>query len=389
MLPLDSLQSLDTFDIVVLVLLLLGGAPFLSKGTYWGKEADVSEATTVDDNDGGNAREVDEDRSIVEKMRSSNKNCVIFFGSQTGSAEDYASRLAKEGTARFSLRTIVADLEDFDYKDLNRFSKDKFAIFVLSSYGDGEPTDNAVDFFEYITSTVEEVSESEDPPPSNLNYVAFGLGNSTYEHYNSVVRKIDSSLGKLGVHRFGPVGEGDDGAGTMEDDLLSWKESMWCAVANNIGLEEGETAYEPVFGVTARDDLTAQSPDVYLGEQNVQHLKGTNGPYNSHSPYIAPVIESREIFQMPDRNCIRMELDISGSGLSYQTGDHVAVWPTNSSTEVDRFLKVHGLIEKRNSVVTVKALEPTAKVPFPTLTTYDSIIRSVVNSITPVNTAVS
>jgi len=66
-----------------------------------------------------------------------------------------------------------------------------------------------------------------------------------------------------------------------------------------------------------------------------------------------------------------MELNISGSGLSYQTGDRVAVWPTNSSNEVDRFLKVHGLIEKRNSVIAVKALEPTTKVPLPTLTTYD------------------
>jgi len=226
MLPLDSLQCLDTFDIVVLVLLLLGGASFLSKCTYWGKEADVSEATTVHDNDGGNAEEVDEARSIVEKMRSSNKNCVIFLGSQTGSAEDYASRLAKEGTARFLLRTIVADLENFDYKDLNQFSKDKFAIFVLASYRDGEPTDNAVDFFEYITSTMEEVSESEDPPLSNFNYVAFGLGNGTYEHYNSVVRMVDNSLEKLGARRFGPMGEDDDGAGTMEENFLSWKESM-------------------------------------------------------------------------------------------------------------------------------------------------------------------
>jgi len=73
-------------------------------------------------------------------------------------------------------------------------------------------------------------------------------------------------------------------------------------VVKKIGLEERETAYDPVFGVTARDDLTTQSPDVYLGEQNVQHLKGTNGPYNFHNPYIAPVIESREIFHMADRN---------------------------------------------------------------------------------------
>jgi NADPH-ferrihemoprotein reductase len=106
------------------------------------------------------------------------------------------------------------------------------------------------------------------------------------------------------------------------------------------------------------------------------HLEGTaKGPFNAHNPYIAPIAESRELFTVKDRNCLHMEIDISGSNLSYQTGDHIAVWPTNSGKEVDRFLDITGLIEKRDSVISLKALEPTAKVPFPTPTTYDTIVR--------------
>ena len=70
-----------------------------------------------------------------------------------------------------------------------------------------------------------------------------------------------------------------------------------------------------------------------------------------------------------------MEIDVSGSNLTYQTGDHVAVWPTNAGKEVDRFVTALGLTDKRHSVISVKGLDPTARVPFPTPTTYDAIVR--------------
>jgi len=122
--------------------------------------------------------------------------------------------------------------------------------------------------------------------------------------------------------------------------------------------------------------LTKESKEVYLGEPNKLHLEGTSkGPYIAHNPYIAPIAESKELFTVDDRNCLHMEIDISGSNLSYQTGDHIAVWPTNAGKEVNRFLNVTGLLPKRDSVISVKPLESTAKVPFPTPTTYDAIVR--------------
>ena len=309
-------------------------------------------------------------------MEESGKNCVIFYGSQTGTAEDYASRLAKEGKSRFGLETMVADLEDYDYDNLDSIPEDKVVMFVLATYGEGEPTDNAVDFYEFITGEDVSFSEDSDPPLGNLNFVAFGLGNNTYEHYNSMVRNVNKALEKLGAHRIGEAGEGDDGAGTMEEDFLAWKDPMWAALQEKMGLEEREAVYEPVFGIVERDNLTKDSPQVYLGEPNKMHLEGAaKGPFNAHNPYIAPIAESRELFNVKDRNCLHMEVDISGSNLSYQTGDHIAVWPTNPGHEVDEFLRILDLEGKKDTVVSVKALEPTAKVPFPTPTTYDAIIR--------------
>ncbi|KAH6676726.1 NADPH cytochrome P450 oxidoreductase [Halenospora varia] len=366
------MAQLDTLDIVVLTAILLGSIAYFTKGTYWGIAKDPYASTYA----AANGNKAGKTRNIIEKMEESNKNCVVFYGSQTGTAEDYASRLAKEGKSRFGLETMVADLEDYDYETLDTLPEDKIAMFVLATYGEGEPTDNAVDFYEFVTGDEPAFTNAAEPPLGNLKFVAFGLGNNTYEHYNSMVRNVTKAFEKLGAERIGEAGEGDDGAGTMEEDFLAWKDPMWTALAEKMNLEEREAVYEPVFAITEREGLTKESPEVYLGEPNKMHLEGSSkGPFNAHNPYIAPIAESKEMFNVPDRNCLHMEIDISGSNLSYQTGDHIAVWPTNAGKEVDRFINVLGLSSKRDSVISVKALDPTAKVPFPTPTTYDAIIR--------------
>jgi NADPH-ferrihemoprotein reductase len=312
-------------------------------------------------------------------MDESNKNCVVFYGSQTGTAEDYASRLAKEGAARFGLKTMIADLEDYDFDNLDQFPEDKVAFFILATYGEGEPTDNAVEFYEFVNSDEPSFSEGasvEDGPLSKLHYVAFGLGNNTYEHYNLMVRNVDKALTKLGGKRVGEAGEGDDGAGTMEEDFLAWKEPMWQALVESLGLEEREAVYEPAYGITEREDLDHSEEQVYLGEPNKMHLEGAQrGPYNANNPFIAPIAESKELFNDKDRNCLHMEIDITGSNISYTTGDHIAVWPTNAGREVDRFLKISGLYAKRNTVIAVKGIDTTAKVTFQSPTTYDAVAR--------------
>ncbi|KAF2121128.1 hypothetical protein BDV96DRAFT_483919 [Lophiotrema nucula] len=380
------MAQLDTLDIIVLAVLLLGTIAYFTKGTYWAVYGDPYGNSLANSN---GAAKAGKSRNIIEKMEEADKNCVVFYGSQTGTAEDYASRLAKEGHSRFGLNTLVADLEDYDYENLDKFPDDKLAVFVLATYGEGEPTDNAVEFYEFFGS--EDVSFSEggsadDSPLSNLKYVAFGLGNNTYEHYNSMVRNVDKYLTKLGATRLGAAGEGDDGAGTMEEDFLAWKEPMWTAVSEALGLEEREAVYEPVFEITEKPEMNAEDDTVYLGEPNKNHLEGSQkGPFNANNPFIAPIAESTELFTDKTRNCLHMEISIAGSNLSYTTGDHIAIWPTNAGKEVDRFLNVLGLSEKRHTVVTVKGLDPTAKVPFPSPTTYDAAVRYHIEICAPVS----
>jgi NADPH-ferrihemoprotein reductase len=131
--------------------------------------------------------------------------------------------------------------------------------------------------------------------------------------------------------------------------------------------------------------LSPEDATVYLGEPSKQHLTGTKGPYSSHNPYIAPIVASREIFATPERNCLHMEVSLEGSGLSYQTGDHLAVWPTNADREVDRLLRILGIDDKRSTVVKISSTDPTTKIPVPTPTTYEAILRYYLEICAPVS----
>jgi len=77
-----------------------------------------------------------------------------------------------------------------------------------------------------------------------------------------------------------------------------------------------------------------------------------------------------------DRNCIHVELNLEGSGITYQHGDHLGVWPSNADVEVERMLAVLGLSDKRTQVIGIESLDPAlAKVPFPVPTTYETVLR--------------
>lgn len=161
----------------------------------------------------------------------------------------------------------------------------------------------------------------------------------------------------------------------MEEDYLAWKDPMWECVQKQLGWEEGAGGDVDDFEVTeVGSDIDPSK--VFLGELSQRALTGTRGVYDAKNPYPAPLLSSRELFQDGDRNCIFAEFNIADSGIRYQTGDHVGIWPLNPDAEVARFLRILGLSEKADQAIDVKSLDPAlAKVPFPVPTTYDTVFR--------------
>ena len=89
---------------------------------------------------------------------------IVFYGSQTGTAEEFASRLAKDAN-RYGFKAMVADPEEFDMEDLTNINEvnNHLVVFCLATYGEGDPTDNAQEFYEWVNNTNNDMS--------GLNYV--------------------------------------------------------------------------------------------------------------------------------------------------------------------------------------------------------------------------
>ena len=149
---------------------------------------------------------------------------------------------------------------------------------------------------------------------------------------------------------------------------------------NNLNYEEKELKYEPNVKLTERDDLTVDDSHVSLGEPNKKYINSqgvdlSKGPFDHTHPYLAKITKTKELFNSKDRNCVHVEFDISDSNLKYSTGDHLAVWPSNSDENIKQFLKCFGLEDKENTVIELKALDSTYSIPFPSPITYGAVIR--------------
>ena len=104
--------------------------------------------------------------------------------------------------------------------DMKNEIENSLVIFVVATYGEGDPTDNAIPFYEWL---------KEDQELDGLNYAVFALGNKTYEHYQGFGRYVDKRVMELGGNQIFEIGEGDDDA-NIEEDFVVWREKFWEAV---------------------------------------------------------------------------------------------------------------------------------------------------------------
>ncbi|KAI2795909.1 hypothetical protein BLOT_016382 [Blomia tropicalis] len=296
---------------------------------------------------------------FIAKMKSGGRNMVVFYGSQTGTAEEFAARLAKEAT-RYGMKAMVADPEECEMEDLSKLSEieNSIAVFCVATYGEGDPTDNAQEFFELLNNGAD---------LKGLRFAVFGLGNKTYEHYNKVGIYLDERLAQLGAERVYELGLGDDDA-NIEEDFITWKEKFWFSVCEQFGLQTGEDISTRQYELILHDDLPKEK--IFSGE--IARLNSYNiqkSPFDIKNPYLAPIIVNRELYKGP-RSCMHIEFDIKNSKLRYEAGDHISVYPQNDSTLVEKIGEL--LNANLDTVFTLKNLDEDSskKTPFPCPTTY-------------------
>lgn len=313
------------------------------------------------------------DNSFVSKMKSSGRNVVVFYGSQTGTAEEFAGRLAKEAT-RFGMKGMVADPEECDMSELSQLAEieNHLAIFCVATYGEGDPTDNAQEFYEFLQNGDEQLE--------GVQYTVFGLGNKTYEHYNAMGKYVDKRMAELGAYRVYDPGMGDDDA-NMEDDFITWKDAMWPKVCEFFGIDaQARDINMRQYKLTVHENYDPSR--LFTGEiarLNSLKIGSQRPPFDSKNPLMSEITVNRELFKGGDRNCMHIELNIEGSRIRYDSGDHVAVYPTNDSSIVNRLIELVG--EEPDKVITLTNVDEDSskKHPFPCPCTYRTALSHYVD----------
>lgn len=291
--------------------------------------------------------------SLYEKMKATDRNMVVFYGSQTGTAEEFANRIAKEA-ARYGMRAMTADPEEVDFENITRISDiDKsLLVFCLATYGEGDPTDNAREFYDWLKRGESDLN--------GLNYAVFGLGNKTYEHYNAVGIYSDARLAELNGNRICELGMGDDD-GMIEDDFMTWKEKFWTEVCDKFNLDiKSDTTYRQYELIVHKNredyrDENGKPKNLFTGEPyRIGSYENKSPPYGLKNPIACTPVNYRELYK-GDRSCMHIEFDLKGEIVGYKTGDHLVVFPEIDNELVEMLGKLLSI--DLEDIITMKCID--------------------------------
>ncbi|KAG9196523.1 NADPH-ferrihemoprotein reductase [Alternaria panax] len=369
----SSLKPSTTADGLAALIFLLTSLGCLTRGRIWDKpdpnyHVYFERPQVAEGSSGGRATTT---RNVCERLDEGSYHCVIFWGSQSSTSERLAEKLGRECATRFGMSALGADLSDYDAESIANIQKKYFAIFIVSTYGEGDPSDNTVGLWDWIKQVGERKIRLE-----NLRYLAFGLGNSNYKYYNRVLDVVADALDAAGATALIPRQRADDANGGTEEDYQAWKDDVF-ALLTQMGFQGKAVAYEPNIEV----DLTAVSHG--SEEYSAMSLHHQRSATNSA---IVPLTikHARELFMSGDRNCVHLEVDLGDMDIVYKTGDHIGVWPVNPEEEVNRLLDILGLQERRQERLTVtpKCDANKPRIPYPS--TLETAFRSHLEICAPV-----
>ncbi|MEM9844188.1 MAG: flavodoxin domain-containing protein, partial [Pseudomonadota bacterium] len=182
---------------------------------------------------------------------------------------------------------------------------------VVSTFGEGEPPDNAARFFSELMA--------EDCPalPATLNYAVCGLGDTSYADFNKCAADIDTRLCELGATRVADLVKCDL---DFEDDYAVWKTAVF-----------------------ASEPFSAASSGVTSGPV----IEAAAAPgFDKNHPFLGSLIACERLSEPGSAKCVNhIEISLAGGGadLEYSAGDALGVWPVNCPEDVAAILGAAGL----------------------------------------------
>lgn len=124
---------------------------------------------------------------------------LMAYASQTGQAE----RLALQSAAALQKAGVAVHVHSLEKMTPPQLGRYRRALFVASSFGEGEPPDSARRFSRLLGAAAEELQ--------HMQYAVLALGDRNYAQFCGFGRTLDQRLSHLGAQPLHPLIEVDNG----------------------------------------------------------------------------------------------------------------------------------------------------------------------------------
>ncbi|VVD73875.1 assimilatory sulfite reductase (NADPH) flavoprotein subunit [Pandoraea commovens] len=285
-------------------------------------------------------RQVGHPVAIAATGNASAPQLTILYGSQTGHAQE----VAEQAKARAMAAGFKVDLFAMgDYK-ASRVKHDKLLLVAVSTQGEGEPPDDARDFYDFLHS-------DKAPRLDGTRFAVLGLGDSSYEKFCQAGKDFDTRLAALGAERLVSRVDSDVDYDTPAE---RWIDD---AIEALKPLKQSATSQASTTGTAANlmDSFTLAALAGGVGGRGTTATAESR--YSRKTPFDAPVLENITLSgRGSSKEVHHLELSLEGSGLTYAPGDALGVIVKNDALLVDE-------------LIDTLALDPQA-----TTTTHDSTL---------------
>ena len=220
---------------------------------------------------------------------------LVLWASQTGNAEDFATRLAR--------RLGESQLVNMDDVALSRLAAVRDVVIVTSTFGDGGPPDNGAGFWGRLGAP-------DAPALDGVRYAVLGIGDRSYADFCGYAKSIDSRLAALGAEK-----------------LLDRAE---CEVYDSEPMAKWADEVATALG------MAGQSTPV-LDE-----------PFTRADPVLAKLCRNTVLTApLSPKEVRQFGFDISEYDVGYAVGDSLGVCAPNSPAVVDAWLAATGLVGEK------------------------------------------
>ena len=229
------------------------------------------------------------------------QQATIIFGSQTGNARRLAEQLQRElESAGLPARLVRADAYP-----LRELAGERLLYLVFSTQGDGDPSDDARGFFEFLASR-------RAPKLPELTFAVLGLGDSSYPQFCVIGQRLDARLAELGARRLQPF------------------------AATDLDIDTVAAPWRTQALVDAREQLANATPAASITSLRTVAVTAIA---SRERPFAAELLANQRISARDSNKDVRhLELSLAGSDLRYEPGDSVGVWPHNPPALVEAIL---------------------------------------------------